>query len=117
MTDNLLVWTGTGSRDDAVGLLWAAVRRELATSGQAVGPVVSVYWYRDEVGEAEEWASLLVTSTDRYAALRELLIEKHPREDPEIAAVAISMMLHEITSSRRHGFMRSTGRPCTRSAG
>lgn len=65
------------------------MRGRVAAGAQVVGPVVSVFWHRGEFGTGEEWQLLLKTTAERYPALEAHLLENHPWEKPEVAAVPI----------------------------
>jgi periplasmic divalent cation tolerance protein len=90
MAEFLLVSTAAGDRESAIGLLRSAVQSRLAAGGQVIGPVATAFWHLGEFGESEEWQVLLKTTSDRYEDLEAHLIEVHPWQNPEVAAVRIS---------------------------
>jgi periplasmic divalent cation tolerance protein len=65
------------------------VEHRLAAGAQITGPVVSVFWHLGEFGTGEKWRLVLTTQTDRYAELEAHLLEHHPWDNPEIAAVPV----------------------------
>lgn len=71
-------------------LAYSAVTSRLAACAQVLGPTVSVYWYRGEVGEGEEWRVVLTTTRELYGSLEAHLLERHPRSDPEVLAVEVT---------------------------
>ncbi|MFI0451162.1 divalent-cation tolerance protein CutA [Actinomadura sp. 6N118] len=89
MSDHLLVSTTLHSREAAIELLRSAVRAKLAASGQVLGPAVSVFWHKGDLGESEEWHLVLRTTTARYEELEAHLIEGHPWESPEVTYMRI----------------------------
>lgn len=89
MADYLQVSTATPTRDQAVELARTVVAERLAAGAQIVGPVTSAFWHDGEFGTGEEWQLLLKTTSGRYAQLEAHLLEHHPWQNPEIAAVAI----------------------------
>ena len=89
MADFLQVSTATPTRDQAVDLARTAVAARLAAGAQIIGPVTSAFWHDGEFGTGEEWQLLLKTSRARYPELEAHLLEQHPWQNPEIAAVAI----------------------------
>ena len=91
MTDVVQVSTATPSREAAEELARSAVKEHLAASAQIVGPAVSVFWHLGEFGTADEWRLLLVTTEGRYPALQDHLVKHHPWENPEIAAVPVTL--------------------------
>lgn len=90
MTDVVQVSTATESRAAAEELARSAVERRLAAGAQITGPVVSSFWHLGEFGTGEEWRLLLTTHMDRYAELEAYVLEHHPWDNPEIAAVPVT---------------------------
>lgn len=91
MTDVLQVSTATETREQAVELAAGVVRNRLAAGAQIIGPVTSVFWHLGEYGEGEEWQLLLKTTTARYPELEKHLLENHPWDNPELAAVPLAV--------------------------
>ncbi|WP_435229455.1 divalent-cation tolerance protein CutA [Streptomyces sp. Tue6028] len=89
MTNFLQVSTATPTREKAIELARSVVSERLAAGAQIVGPVTSAFWHDGEFGTGEEWQLLLKTTRARYPALEARLLECHPWENPEIAAVSI----------------------------
>lgn len=67
----------------------SAVGSRLAASGQVIGPVSSVFWHLDELGEGEEWQVLLRTTAERYSDVEDHLRREHSWDNPEITATEI----------------------------
>ncbi|MBN0048192.1 divalent-cation tolerance protein CutA [Streptomyces actuosus] len=89
MSDFLQVSTAAPTRDQALALARSVVAARLAAGAQIIGPVTSAFWHDGEFGTGEEWQLLLKTTRARYPELEAHLLEAHPWESPEIAAVAI----------------------------
>jgi periplasmic divalent cation tolerance protein len=85
----LQVTTMTDSRAEAMGIARAAVEARLAAGSQVVGPVVSAFWWNDEVQRAEEWSVVLKTTAGRCAELITFIAGRHSYDEPEIIAVPI----------------------------
>lgn len=90
MTGFLQVSTSVHDRDAAINLAASAVKARLAAGAQISGPVASVFWHEGEFGTGEEWQVILKTTDDRYPELEAHLLEAHPWNNPEIAAVPIT---------------------------
>jgi periplasmic divalent cation tolerance protein len=73
----------------AHALAHSAVQARLAACGQVVGPIESVYRWRDAIETATEWLVLFKTAADRFEELVAHLRERHTYEVPEIIAVPI----------------------------
>jgi periplasmic divalent cation tolerance protein len=91
MTDDYLqVTTTTDSRREAAALAQAAVEARLAACAQLVGPIVSTYWWEDEVETAEEWMVLFKTTAARLEELATLVTDRHSYDTPEIIATPVT---------------------------
>jgi periplasmic divalent cation tolerance protein len=90
MAGYLQVWTTTDSHEAAMRLARSAVEAKLAASAQVAGPVASVFWHADVLGEGEEWQVLLRTAGSRYPALEAHLLRNHPWDNPEVTAVEVA---------------------------
>lgn len=89
MADYLLVSTTAESHDVAMTLARSAVEARLAASAQVYGPLRSVFWHLGELGTGDEWQVMLKTTADRYRALEEHLVAKHPWTNPEVTAIPL----------------------------
>jgi periplasmic divalent cation tolerance protein len=116
MTDFVQVTTAVGDRGAADRLAAALVERRLAACVQIVGPVRSVYRWKDQVEQGDEWLCLIKSTGDRFSALEAAIRELHSYECPEIIATPITAgsdgylaWLREQTSSDEMGAEESTG--------
>jgi periplasmic divalent cation tolerance protein len=94
-TDTLLVLSTCPDVDTAERLARALVEGRLAACVNVVGPVKSVYRWRDAVETAGELLLLIKTPADRYPALEHALRALHPYEVPEIVAVPVERGLND----------------------
>lgn len=90
MTEFIQVSTATDKRDDAERISKAIVENRLAACVQISGPVKSIYWWKDNVDENEEWLLTIKTRKELYAKLEQAIKNFHPYEVPEIIAVPIT---------------------------
>jgi len=67
----------------------ALVERRLAACVNIVGPVRSVYRWRDRITTDDERLLLIKTLDERFEAVREAIRELHTYEVPEVVALAI----------------------------
>ncbi len=91
MTDYLQVQTTLEKRADAERLARALVEQRLAACVQVVGPIQSVYRWKDQIETAEEWLCLIKTCRDLYPVVEKTILELHPYEVPEIIALPIAV--------------------------
>lgn len=69
------------------------VTLRLASCVQCLGPIASVYRWKDEVHRATEWL-LLIKSTDAaFDAVCEVVQTQHSYDVPEIVALPVSLSL------------------------
>ena len=89
MADFFQVSTATPTREQAVELARSIVSERLAAGAQIIGPVISAFWHDGQFGTGEEWQLLLKTTRARYPELQAHILEHHPWQRPEVAAVPI----------------------------
>lgn len=89
MSERLLVMTTVARAEDAEYLAREVVERRLAACVNLLPPITSVYRWHGDVTREEERMLLMKTRADRFAALRDLLLEIHPYEVPEVIAVPL----------------------------
>jgi periplasmic divalent cation tolerance protein len=54
-----------------------------------LGPIVSTYWWKDNIETAEEWLCVIKSKKDVYEELEKSIKEIHPYETPEIFALPV----------------------------
>lgn len=89
MTEFIQAYTSTDKREDAERIAKAIVENRLAACVQISGPVTSIYWWKDNMEENEEWLLAMKTRKDLYPRLDQAIKNFHPYEVPEIIAVPI----------------------------
>lgn len=94
-TDALLVLSTCPDADSGQRLARSLVEGHLAACVNLVGPVTSVYRWRDAIETAGEMLLVIKTTADRYPALEEGLRAAHPYEVPEIVAVPVQRGLND----------------------
>jgi periplasmic divalent cation tolerance protein len=96
--DALVVQTTLGSAEAAEALAQTLVERQLAACVQIIGPLVSIYRWKDKLEKSAEWLCLIksrrVVLDQLEAAIREL----HPYEVPEILLLPADV--------GNHGYLR-----------
>lgn len=89
MTDKRLVISTTSSREEAEKIARALVEARLAACVQIIGPMRSLYRWKDAVESAEEFLLLMKTAADSVAELRKGLQKLHSYEVPECIEIPI----------------------------
>ena len=89
METYIQVVTTTETREDAAKIAKALVEKRLAACAQLVGPIVSTYWWKENVETAEEWQCLIKSKKSLYGKVEKAIKMIHPYETPEIIALPI----------------------------
>ena len=89
MTNARIVLTTIGLKDAAERLGQQLLERRLAACVNIVGPVRSIYRWKEQVQNEQEYLLLIKTTTEHAAELRSALKELHPYELPECVQLSI----------------------------
>jgi periplasmic divalent cation tolerance protein len=89
MTDKRIMLSTTSSRDEAQTIARALVDAQLAACVQIVGPMQSVYRWKDAVEGAEEFLLVMKTTASAISRLRSELTRLHSYEVPECIEIPI----------------------------
>ena len=87
--DKKIVLTTAGSKEEAQRIAQALVERHLAACVSLIGPIESVYRWKDEIENAEEWMLLIKTTATAFAEVRDTIRELHSYELPECIQLPI----------------------------
>ncbi len=90
MTEYIQVTTTTETKEDAKKIAHSIVGKRLAACVQVIGPITSVYWWKDKIEEAGEWLCVMKSRQSLYSGLEKAIREIHPYEVPEIISVPIA---------------------------
>jgi periplasmic divalent cation tolerance protein len=89
MTDQKIVLTTAGSREEAVKIARALVERRLAACANIVGPIHSVYRWQGKVENADEHLLIIKTTAKLFDSVAGAIRELHSYELPECIQLAI----------------------------
>jgi periplasmic divalent cation tolerance protein len=90
MPEALLVMTTMPDENSANALAAQLVERGLAACVNIGAPTTSVYRWEEQLKQDTERLLTIKTTVDRYAALEDVIVERHPYELPELIAVPIT---------------------------
>jgi len=68
----------------------ALVEKRLVACAQIVGPIQSIYRWKGNVEDAQEWLLLMKSRESLYPAIEKEIRRQHPYELPEIVAVDVA---------------------------
>ena len=89
MSDEKLVISTAGSKDEASRIAIALVEARLAACVNIIGPIDSVYRWQGKVESAEEFLLLIKTVASRAPAVTARIRELHSYDLPEAIEVSI----------------------------
>ena len=89
MTDKKLVLTTASSSDEARKIARALVERRLAACVNILPQIESLYRWKGEVEEAQEWLLIIKTTAAGFERVRDVIRELHSYELPECVCVSI----------------------------
>ena len=89
MTDARIVLTTVAQKPDAEKLALRLVERRLAACVNIVGPIRSIYRWKQEIANEPEYLLLIKTTAELAAQLRSALKELHAYELPECVELAV----------------------------
>ncbi|MCX5805192.1 MAG: divalent-cation tolerance protein CutA [Proteobacteria bacterium] len=69
------------------------VRKKLAASVQVMGPIKSIYRWKGQIEEAEEWQCIIKSRKSHYKKIEKEIRLLHHYELPEIIAIDINTAL------------------------
>jgi periplasmic divalent cation tolerance protein len=85
----LQVVTTTSREADAERIARTLLEGRLAACVQIMGPVTSLYWWKEALETSGEWLCLIKTREDLFGALERTIRKVHPYETPEIVALPV----------------------------
>ena len=84
-----LILTTTGSEEQALAIARALVSERLAACVNIIGPIRSVYRWRDAVEDEREYLLLIKTRALNYMKVERRVHELHAYEVPEVLALTV----------------------------
>ncbi len=89
MTDKRIVLTTAGSEAEARKIARHLVERSLAACVNIIPQVTSIYRWKDNVEEAQEWLLMAKTTAAAFEDVRQAIAELHSYEVPECVCITI----------------------------
>lgn len=88
----------TPDADSAQRIASDLVARQLAACVQVLGPIASVYTWKGEVHQAQEWLLLVKTTAEAFPRVTEVVVQQHRYDVPEVVAVPITHALAQYAT-------------------
>lgn len=89
MSKYMQVNTTIDSAEGAERLARSITGARLAACVQIVGPIRSLFWWRDKIDDAQEWLLVIKTTTERLPELEQHIKANHSYDTPEITVTEI----------------------------
>ncbi len=80
----------TATREEAEKIARNLLEEKLIACANIVGPVTSLFWWKEKVNQESEFLVLMKTSADLFDKLASTIKQMHSYEVPEIIAVPIA---------------------------
>jgi periplasmic divalent cation tolerance protein len=88
MENLMLFYIPVPNPETAKELTRQALDARLAACGNIHGPITSLYEWKSELAEEEEWVLILKTAESRQAELAEWVERHHPYECPAVVRIS-----------------------------
>ncbi|MDB9822943.1 divalent-cation tolerance protein CutA [Deltaproteobacteria bacterium] len=89
MTDYIQIFTTTDTKENAQLISRKVVEINLAACAQIIGPITSIFWWKNNINEEKEWLIIIKTRKDLYKELEQTIEKSHKYEVPEILAIPV----------------------------
>jgi periplasmic divalent cation tolerance protein len=89
MTEYIQVFTTTDTKENARQIAKKVVEKNLAACAQIIGPISSIFWWKNNINEEEEWLIIIKSKKNLYDDLEHAIMKVHKYEIPEILAVPV----------------------------
>ena len=83
------IFTTTGTEEHALSIARALVSERLAACVNIIGPIKSVYRWRDAIEDDREYLLLIKTRATLYMKVESRVRELHTYEVPEVIALSL----------------------------
>lgn len=89
MTDKRIVLTTAGSEEEARKIARHLVECRLAACVNIIPQIHSIYRWREEIEEAQEWLLMVKTTAAAFDGVRAAIAEVHSYDLPECVCLAV----------------------------
>jgi periplasmic divalent cation tolerance protein len=84
------ITTTSDDRNELEEIAKRLIDQQLAACCQIVGPITSIYRWKETIEESSEWMCLIKTKESLYAAVEIAIRQIHHYDEPEIIATTIT---------------------------
>lgn len=90
MSEYIQVLTTVDSKEKAEEIARKLLDARLAACIQIIGPIRSMYWWKEEIEDSHEWICLVKTKAEIYNEVERMIKDIHSYEVPEIIAIPVT---------------------------
>jgi periplasmic divalent cation tolerance protein len=83
------IFTTIENKEDAEKIAKSLIEKRLAGCIQIIGPISSIYWWKNKIETSQEWLCIIKSKKKLYEEIEKSIKEIHPYEIPEIIAMQI----------------------------
>ncbi len=83
------IFTTIENKEDAEKIAKSLIEKRLAGCIQIIGPISSIYWWKNKIETSQEWLCIIKSKKNLYEEIEKSIKEIHPYEIPEIIAMPI----------------------------
>ena len=87
---HIIVLITTATREEAEKIARNLLNQRLIACANMVGPVSSLFWWKEKISRENEFLVLMKTHSDLFEKLATTIKQMHSYEIPEIIAVPIT---------------------------
>lgn len=95
MTNYSIIITTTSSIEEAKKLAHSLVENKLAACANIIPKIISVYNWKNQINEDEEYLLLIKTKEKNFEQVKEKIKELHSYELPEIIMIPVQNGLND----------------------
>ena len=104
---HIFVLMTTATREEAEKIARSLLNQKLIACANIVGPVSSLFWWKEKISQENEFLVLMKTSAELFEKLATTMKQMHSYEVPEIIAIPIAKgeqtYMKWLSSSLRQG--------------
>jgi periplasmic divalent cation tolerance protein len=87
---HVIVFTTTASKEEAENIARSLLSQKLIGCANITGPVSSLFWWKDEISQENEFLILMKTRADLFEKVAATIKEMHSYDVPEVVAVSVT---------------------------
>jgi periplasmic divalent cation tolerance protein len=87
---HVIVFTTTATKEEAENIARSLLSQKLIGCANITGPVSSLFWWREEISQENEFLVLMKTRAELFEKVATAIKQMHSYEVPEVIAVPLT---------------------------